>query len=86
MELFFAGACSLKEKRRMVKPLVERLRRRFNVSVAEVAGLDAWQRSTLAVALVGAQQGRVAETLAGILRFVEGQGLGEVTASRVDLY
>jgi len=84
MELFFAGSGSLKDKRQLVKPLVERLRRRFNVAVAEVDGLDTWQRSTLAVATVGTRQSRVAETLAGILRFVEAQDLGQVTASHID--
>lgn len=45
-------ADSLKDKRRVVKSLVERLRRKFNVSVAEVDDLDVWRRATIGVAVV----------------------------------
>ena len=53
IELAIVGAQSLKEKRRVLKGLKDRLRQRFNVSVAEVAHQDAWQRAGLGVAAVG---------------------------------
>jgi len=43
---------SLKEKRRVVKSLKDRIRARFNVSIAEVDGQDLWHRATLGIALV----------------------------------
>lgn len=86
MELFFAQSGSLKDKRQLLKSLVERLRRRFNVSVAEVEGLELWQRSTVAVALVGMRQGQVAEGLARILRFAEEQDLGQIAGSHVSFW
>jgi len=43
---------SLKEKRRLVKSLKDRLKERFNVSVAEVDKQDLWHCSTLGIALV----------------------------------
>lgn len=43
---------SLKDKRRIINALKDRLRSRFNVSIAEVDGQDLWQLSTLAVAQV----------------------------------
>lgn len=45
-------AQSLKQKRAVVKSLVDRLRTRLNASVAETGHLDEWQRSAIAVALV----------------------------------
>lgn len=44
---------SLKDKRRIVKGLKERLFKRFRVAVAEVDHQDTWQRATLGVAAVG---------------------------------
>jgi len=85
IELFFDQSASLKDKRQLLKSIVERLRSRFNVSVAEVDGMDLWQRSTVAVALVGNQAGFVTEVLEKVLRFVEEQDLGQVTASRLVL-
>ncbi|MBV9301222.1 MAG: DUF503 domain-containing protein [Acidobacteriaceae bacterium] len=43
---------SLKEKRQVVKGLKDRLRERFNVSVAEIDHLDSWQASVIAAVIV----------------------------------
>lgn len=51
--LSLRGARSLKDKRRVVASLKDRLRNQFNVSVAEVDGQDFIQSATLAVAQVG---------------------------------
>ena len=47
---------SLKQKRHVVKALTAAIRQRFNVCVAEVDHQDLWQRATIAVAAVGAQE------------------------------
>ncbi len=52
VELAIFDARSLKDKRRVLAGLKQRLRNRFNVSVAEVAYLDAPKRSRLAVSIV----------------------------------
>jgi hypothetical protein len=53
---------SLKEKRRILLNVTERLKRQFNVSVAEVEYQDLWQRTKLAIAYVNsdARSGRSA--------------------------
>ena len=55
-ELLIPQAHSLKQKRHVVKTLTAALRQTFPVSVAEVDHQDLWQRATIAVALVGAEQ------------------------------
>ena len=45
------AAGSLKDKRGVTRRLIARLRRELNVSVAEVGGLDSWQRCVLGVAV-----------------------------------
>ena len=52
LELAIYEAHSLKDKRRVIKSLKDRIAQRFNVSVAEVGRLDARQRATLGVAMV----------------------------------
>lgn len=47
------GVYSLKEKRSIVKSIVSRLHREFNVSVAEVDGQDAWGTAFIGLAAVG---------------------------------
>lgn len=52
LEIYVPGLTSLKEKRGVVKPLVARIRREFNVSVAEVDDQDQLGHTVLAVAAV----------------------------------
>jgi uncharacterized protein YlxP (DUF503 family) len=51
VRIMIRDAQSLKDKRRIVKSLRDRIRNRFNVSVSEVDSLDSRQQATLGVAL-----------------------------------
>jgi hypothetical protein len=52
LELRLEESHSLKEKRHVVQSLKARLRHKFNVSVAEIANQETWQRATLAAVTV----------------------------------
>jgi uncharacterized protein len=62
---------SLKDKRQIVRSLKERIRSRFNVSVAEVDHQDMWQRATLGVAVVSADHAYARDALEKVSRFVD---------------
>jgi len=51
-EIFLPSSQSLKEKRKIVHGLISRIRKRFNVSIAEVEYQDLWQRASLGFAAV----------------------------------
>lgn len=61
---------SLKDKRQIVKSLVENLRNRFNVSAAEVEDLDKWRSATLAVAVVSNDARFSGQVLNKVMDFV----------------
>ena len=61
-ELEILGAQSLKEKRSVVKSLKDRLHDRFNVSAAETAHQDVWQRAELTACVVAGQK-KIAESV-----------------------
>ncbi len=65
---------SLKEKRRVVKSLKERLQHRFRVSVAETRHQDVWTRAELTVAVVTTDRGLADSILDKLDRFVERDG------------
>ncbi|MFZ2448846.1 MAG: DUF503 domain-containing protein [Syntrophobacteraceae bacterium] len=76
---------SLKEKRKIVKGLIEKSRNRFNVSVAEVADQDAHQRAAIGIAVVG-NDGRVLNSLLDrIIDFMEALGLAELVSREIEL-
>lgn len=53
VELLIPASASLKTKRRVLKSIKDRVRARFNASIAEIDYLDQWQRSVLGVSMVG---------------------------------
>ncbi|MDH4038419.1 MAG: DUF503 domain-containing protein [Candidatus Krumholzibacteria bacterium] len=71
VDLLIPGCSSLKEKRYVLSSLKARLRSRFNVSVAEVDFQDKWQRSMLAVSLVGTDHGTLDGACAKVRNFIE---------------
>ena len=72
VDLLIPGCQSLKEKRFVLQSLKTRLRGRFNASIAEVDYQDKWQRSTIAIAIVGSDHKAVDEACGRVRRFIEG--------------
>jgi uncharacterized protein YlxP (DUF503 family) len=70
VDLHIPHSRSLKEKRAVVKPIVEGLRHRFCVSAAEVGYQDKWQRALVGFAVVSGTYGRVGEVVGAIERWV----------------
>ena len=52
LEIWIESSHSLKDKRQVIRSLKDRIREKFNVSVAEIDGLDSWQNSVVAIATV----------------------------------
>lgn len=69
-ELHVPESRSLKAKRAAIRPILDGLRHRFKVSVAEVDHQDRWQRAAIGVALVSGTEGRLREVLESVERFV----------------
>ena len=71
VELYLPGNGSLKGKRRILKPILIRLRREFNLATAEVAHHDVWQSADLALVTVANDPGRVHTVLQRAVRWIE---------------
>lgn len=69
LELRLPGCSSLKEKRRRLRPILDHLRRRMELSASEVDHHDVWQRTGVGVAVVAPQAGRLDEIVEGIRRW-----------------
>jgi uncharacterized protein len=80
-ELVLAGCHSLKDKRRIVKSLKDRLHHQFNVSAAEVDHQDAWQRAALGCAVVTTDRRHAEEVLGACDRLIAGEPLAQIASS-----
>lgn len=85
LELSIADAMTLKDKRRVVKSLKDRIAHGRNVSVAEVAALDLHRTAVLGVAMVGNDSRYVEGALSKIVDFVRGVGTVDLVDYEIEL-
>jgi hypothetical protein len=72
IHLHLPGCASLKEKRGRLKPLLNQLHKKFNVSVAEMDRQDMWQEAVIACALVNSDGAHIQRALQTVAKWVEG--------------
>jgi uncharacterized protein YlxP (DUF503 family) len=73
VELHLAGVQSLKEKRAVLRPHLERLRKLASVSVSEVDAHDFWQRATVGLAVVAPDRRHLDSILDRLRRYLDSQ-------------
>ncbi len=83
IELDIPDADSIKAKRRVVRSVKDRLRRKFNVSVAEVADHDDRHSVCIGCTMVGVDSRYIREGMEKALRYVDSLGFGELVADDI---
>ena len=84
LKLMIIGAHSLKEKRKVLKSIKDRLSR-MNVSVAEVDDNDKWQASTLGITLVSNEVSFINSVIDKIITGIEAGGEVELLSNRIEI-
>jgi uncharacterized protein YlxP (DUF503 family) len=85
VELFIPDGQSLKSKRQVLSSLKDRLRDKFNVSVAEVDEQDLWQKAVLGIACVANETAYVNQVLDQVLNQIRAVPTIEIVQSRIEL-
>lgn len=85
MRFYLHGNHSLKGKRQVVRAMKDRLKNKFNVSVAEVGDLDLWQSIHLGVAAVNSDAQYLDGLLQQVVNFVDHLHLAEMTDSHTEI-
>lgn len=77
---------SLKEKRGRIKPLLSRLHREFNVSVAEMDLQDIWDEAIIACAMLNSDAVVLRQSLQSVAKWVEANWTdGDVIDQKIEL-
>lgn len=85
VRLFSGEPQSLKDKRHIVKSLIERLKNKFNISVAETGAQDLWNNCELGVACVSNEGSHADSMMSAVINFIEFNGLLEITDYSTEL-
>ena len=85
VELMIPGAMTLKDKRRVIKSVKDRIAHEFNVSIAEIDALDAHRKAILGISIVGNESRFVRECLDKILKHLKLHREAVVVDYQIDL-
>ena len=83
-QLFIRESRSLKDKRRVIKSLKDRLASRFNISVAEVGALESHQQAIVGVAMVSNDHAHVQGALTQVVNFMQNDPRAELTNYQIE--
>ena len=73
IDILVSDSSSLKDKRRILRRLKDRIKNKFNISVAEVDNMNKWQKTSLGIAVVSSDRKHVSSYLDGIVGFIENE-------------
>jgi uncharacterized protein len=86
VELFMPDAASLKDKRSILKRMRELIRRDFNVSAAEIAYQDKWQRSQWAFCFTGADKLYIEGSIQKLVGFLDSGRHASLTDYGIEIF
>ncbi len=86
IELYLYENHSIKGKRQVLRKIKDRVKSRFNVSIAEVDYNDKWQRAMLGIAVVSNDQRHVYQVLTAVVDLIERMYVAEIVDYRIELY
>jgi uncharacterized protein YlxP (DUF503 family) len=85
LDLRIPGNHSLKEKRHVLRKLIDRVRNRFNVAISEVGDNDLWQRAQIGICTVGNDRRYINSGLDKVIDFIEKMNLVEIVDTEMEI-
>lgn len=85
IELYLHGNNTLKEKRRVLKSIIGRLKSRFNISVAEVGENDKYRKAIIGLAVVSNDKAHADRMLNHAADFIRGDSRVEIAHLEMEL-
>ena len=86
VEILIPGVRSLKEKRKVIRSLKDKIKNKFNVSIAEVDYSEKWQRSMIGVVQVGNDMKYIEKNLNSIYQLLIGNYNIQVVDRLIEFY
>ncbi|MCA9398383.1 MAG: DUF503 domain-containing protein [Candidatus Omnitrophica bacterium] len=86
ISVFIPEAHSLKEKRMVLKRLKDKIRNKFNVSIAELDQMDKWQTAVIGITIVSNDIRYIDKTLQHVKSFIEAYHALEITDHVIEFF
>jgi len=86
IEFYLTDNRSLKGKRKVIRSMVDKVKSRFNVSIAEVGSNDMWQKIELGISAVGNDRRHIDSSLSHVLDFLESLYLAQIVNTEMEIF
>ena len=86
IELYLTDNRSLKGKRKVIRSMIDKVKSRFNVSIAEVGSNDKWQKIELGISAVGNDRRHIDSSLNHVLGFLESLYLAQIVNTQIEIF
>jgi len=83
LEIYIPYSHSLKEKRKTLNKIKDRLKKRYNIAFAELAYMNKWQRSKIGMVTLNTQKSMIEKILQKIIREIEENIEGEILQKEI---
>ncbi|MBI1820511.1 MAG: DUF503 domain-containing protein [Nitrospirae bacterium] len=70
VSIHIPGSQSLKDKRQVIKSVMERTRNKFNVAIAEIGDNNLWQKAVLGIVCIGNEKKFINQVIDSVLNFI----------------
>lgn len=85
LKLIIYESNSLKDKRQVIKSLMERIKARFNVSIAEVDLNDSWQTAVIGFGCISNSTNHVRQILTNVVKFIDEDVRVEIIEEKIEV-
>lgn len=85
LEFHLVDNRSLKGKRKVVRSMIDKVKARFNVSIAEVGSNDKWQKIELGITTVANDRRHVDSSLNHVVSFLESLYLAQIVSTEMEI-
>jgi len=85
LDFYIYNSNSLKDKRHVVKSIIDKVRNKYNVSIAEVDQLDSWSNCTIGFVCVSNSTSHTNRVISTVINYVESDGRIEITKSIIEI-
>lgn len=86
LEFHLSDNRSLKGKRKVVRSMVDKVRSRFNVAIAEIGSNDKWQKIEIGITTVGNDRRHIDSSLNHIVSFLESQYIARIVDCQLEIF
>ena len=83
IKFFLHGNNSLKEKRRITKSIKDRVKNKFNISIAEIGDQDVWQNLHIGIVAVGSDHKYLDGLMSKVVESIDKMHLAEMTDCQI---